>query len=461
MWPIISNCWNSDPHSRPSAFAAARILRRTILTFPITVIKRIAHYVDVMWEYGFITSALTWGERCRCLRHLCLVSQAYRECVTPFLYREIRLILNNGRPLSALMAALDSSSTKPPFSPLEPAGYGSYTQFISLGIGSNAIRQYDVAVGVRNLTDRLPGLRLVHIHSYVNFEPTVELSSLTTLTLEQVDLAILFDHRPTLLVLESLQRLLIYSCYDGGSFSRSLREPLRNVYLPNLLEISFHGDDYSQENKPFTTISTWTMPRLRSVHFKDFHDTTSPLLDIFEVLSTHGHQLQSLTLTNPRLQEEDISTLLALCSCLRSLDIDCNVSLFTFSASHARLEKIRVRSWPILDSMTDSGMNVAVDALKSLMINAKTSFPKLIEAKVILFIFNTGASHDATLLFYTGDAFLTIRYQSKTYKLFDGTDFVGAYVGHVVDCTDLAPSDIYSFLRGALMMVASMEEGQR
>jgi hypothetical protein len=38
---------------------------------------------------------------------------------------------------------------------------------------------------------------------------------------------------------------------------------------------------------------------------------------------------------------------------------------------------------------------------------------------------------------------------------------VRTYVGHVVDCTDLAPSDIYLFLRGAFTAMASMGEGQQ
>jgi hypothetical protein len=165
VWPIIIQCWNSNPHSRPSAFTAMIMLRRTALTFPTNVIKRIVHFVDITWSTSFLDSLPSWQERCQCLRHLCLASRAFRECATPFLYREIRLVLNDGRPLSALISTLDSSTTTFPLAAQEPAGYGSYTRFIFLSSTEGAIPQADFAVGIRNLTGRLLGLRLAYIYS--------------------------------------------------------------------------------------------------------------------------------------------------------------------------------------------------------------------------------------------------------------------------------------------------------
>jgi hypothetical protein len=409
-------------------------LRRTALTFPAIVIKRIAHFVDLIWEHRDPLPVRDWSERCRCLRHLCLVSKGYRECVTPFLYREISLTLNDERRLSALVSVLKHSTTKSRLFLLEPSGYGSYTQVILIGIWST-MRQSDLAVGVRNLTDRLPGLQLIQIHPYTNTKPTVELSSLTTLALMDIDVAILFDHISTLQALESFQRLSISACHDSTPSRRPLQGPLPNIYLPNLLEISFYASSGSAEIEPFTTISTWTMPRLGYLDFTDFNSSISTLLDFFKLLSTHGPQLQYLQLTSRHLQEQDISTLLALCSGLRSLDIDSRVSHLILSASHARLEKIRLRSR--LDSMTNNGVNVAAaNALKSLRTNAETSFPKLIKAEIT---FPLGGFQPRYVMasFRTGDTFITLHDGGKTYRLLDGqAGVVGACFGQVVDCAD-------------------------
>jgi hypothetical protein len=432
-------CWNLDPHSRPLAFDVTRMLRRTALTFPTIIVKRIAHFVDIMWSDNSLRSLLTWQERCQCLRHLCLVSRAWRECATPFLYRDLRLVLKDGWPLSALIYGLDSSTTKSPFSSQELAGYGGCTRIICLTIVPDDMRPSDKAVGIRNLTERLPGLRLVHILPYRNFHRIVELPSLTTLTLEGVDIAILFDHRPTLQALESIQRLSIEYCNDSALSSRSLREPLPRVYLPNLLEISF-SENYTAANiEPFATISTWTMPRLRSLDFRDSRTSpTSLLLDFFKLLSTHGPQLWSLTLKSTHLQEQDISTLLALCSGLHSLDINSPVSLSILSASHARLERIGLHY--NLPLMIDNPMDVAADASKSLRIKAQVSFPKLIEAECIVTTSNVYwyGFLDAAASFRAGDTFITLRDGGgKTYRLFDGqAGLVGACFGQVFDCAD-------------------------
>jgi hypothetical protein len=206
------------------------------------------------------------------------------------------------------------------------------------------------------------------------------------------------------------------------------------VHLPNLLEISYHGGPLVQ-SKPFGTISTWRMQRLRSLRFANGPDTaTLPLLDFFKLLQTHGPYLQYLKLTSPYLREQDISNLLVLCTDLRSLNVDSGVSLFTLSASHERLEKIRVDPGLQLDVRPYHRMDITVDAVKNLKLKARTSFPRLIEAKVIV---NDGFVHNATLSFRTGDTFLTLRHRSKIYRVFDGqTDFVGAYFGQAVDCTD-------------------------
>jgi hypothetical protein len=250
-------------------------------------------------------------------------------------------------------------------------------------------------------------------------------------------------------VLESRQHLSIDSCYDSGPSSRPLREPLPRVYLPNLLDISFYGGVDHVHTEPFATISTWTMPRLRSLYFREFQDiSTSPLLDFFKLLSTHGSQVQYLRLTCMYLQAQDISNLLTLCTDLRSLELGCEVSLFEVSASHARLEKIKAEHWPTPSPMSDSPMNLAVHPLKSLKLTAEKSFPKLVEAELIVHAFEVDGFHDATGSFRIGDTFITFYNGDKAYRLFDGeTDFVGAYFGQAVDCADLDFGYLYLEVR--------------
>jgi hypothetical protein len=248
--------------------------------------------------------------------------------------------------------------------------------------------------------------------------------------------------------------LSIDTCYDSASSSRPLRQSLPRVYLPNLLEISYRGDGSSVESKPFTTISTWTMSSLRSLHFSETPlMATSLLYDLFKLLPTHGSQLQHLTFTSTHLREDDISKILTVCTDLRSLEIDSPISLFALSASHAGLEKIRISPWLVLDLMSDRRMDVVVDALKSLKLKAKTSFPRLIEVDIILDISSGVIYPPAKASFRTAEASIIFRDGTKIYNLFDGrTDLVGAYCVQVIDRTELSSLDIY-FLRSAFVMV--------
>ena len=374
--------------------------------------------------------------RCQCLCHLCLVSRAYRECVTPFLYRDIRLNLRMPQCLFSLIATLDSIPTKSLLDPREPSGYGSCTKFIAIDIAQNAMHQSDLAVGIRNLIDRLPGLQLVQIHGSHYVGQAKEISPLSTLTLERVDIAILFDHKPALQVLESLQRLSIGSCYDS-TLGRPLRTPLSRIYLPGLLEISLRQSVNLAIINPFTTMSTWEMPRLRSLHVEDnILANYSLLLGFFKLLQTHGSQLQSLALTSRHLQKQDISNVLTLCTDLRSFYIDTPVSIFAFSASHARLEKIKVTHWSLTQGKSDSPMSIAVRTLMILKLKAVMSFPKLIEAE--LMARGSLMYGHVTGFFRTADAFITFRDDyDKTYRLFDQeAELVGAYFGQGVDCAD-------------------------
>jgi hypothetical protein len=438
------------------------MLRHTTLTFPAHVVKRIAHFVDITCEHEF-TRRTRWEERCQCLRHLCLVSRAYRECTAPFLYRAIRLDLRTPQCLLRLISTLDRSTTASLLSLQEPSGYGSCTQFIFLNIAQNAMRQSDLAIGIRNLTDRLPRLRLAHIHAYPGFEPVAELSSLNTLTLELVDLAILFDHIPALRTLESFQRLSIIGCYDDGFSSRSLRESPPRLYLPNLLEISFREDSYGIGT--FVTLSTWTMPHLRSLHFREPEIfANSLLLEFFKFLETHGPQLHHLTWACTYLRQQDLSSTIALCSGLRSLDIVGSVSFSELPASHTHLEKIRVNLGRDQLSMNrsqenaqvssfmklfdrDTWENTALRTLQSLKPKIEMSFPKLLEAEIALDIVDGIKLQSTKASFRTEDTFITFCDGSKTYRLFDGqADIVGAYFGQAVILPTSLPWINYPFL---------------
>jgi hypothetical protein len=441
-WPILAGCWAADPLSRPSAFTIAYMLRRTSFTFPTTVFKRIVHFVDITWGRIHFDSLPTWEERCKCLRHLCLVSTAYRTCVTPILYRAIWLDMGEPWRLPALLSSLESSTTKALLSPQEADGYGVCTEMLTLPIPEKGPYQRNISVRVRDVLSKLPGLRLLNIDSYMTPATSFELPSLTTLTLSRVDLAILFDHIPTLQALESFQRLSISACHDSTPSRYSLQEPLPKVYLPNLLEISFYAGTASAKIKPFTTISTWTMPRLGSLHFREtpvVAASGSLLLDFFTLLQTHGRHLQYLTLACTHLREQDISTLLALCSGLHSLHIDSPVSLFLLSTSHAHLERIRVRSGLTVRSMSYRNTSVAVDALESLKLKAGIAFPKLSYAEIIVGFSGDIRYRSATVSLRTGDRSITGRCEGKTYTLSDGqSDFSGAYFGQAVDCADFA-----------------------
>jgi hypothetical protein len=348
----------------------------------------------------------------------------------PFLYRTIWLDLEDPQLRPVLLSSLESSSTKALLSPQEPDGYGVCTEMLTLSIPETGPYQRSISVGIRDLVDKLPGLRRLNIEPYITLDTSLELPSLKTLTLNRVDLSILFDHIPTLQALESLQRLSITSCDDRASSSRPSQQPLPRVYFPNLLEISFSRGYTLVDIKPFTTISTWTMPRLRSIHFRvDIAIDGSPLFDLFNLLRTHGPQLHSLTLTT-YLQEQDISTLLTLCNGLRSLDIESSVSLCALFASHAHLEKIKVKSGLAVRSMNDLDMIIAVDALKSLKLRARVSFPKLSKAELNVLVFAGGSHRNSTVSFSTGDEFITFSDEGKIYRLFDGqAEFVGAYFG--------------------------------
>jgi hypothetical protein len=178
------------------------------------------------------------------------------------------------------------------------------------------------------------------------------------------------------------------------------------------------------------TISTWIMPRLRSLYFREFPVIAiSLLLDFFTLLRSYGPHLQYLTLECTYLRREDISTLLALCSGPRSFDTDSQYPLFIPFVSGARLERIRVRSMLVLESPSASVMKVAVKALRSFKIDARTSFPKLIEAEFIAVIPTGLVYRDMTASIRRADAFITFRYRGNTYRLLDGaTRFVGAFL---------------------------------
>jgi hypothetical protein len=114
-------------------------------------------------------------------------------------------------------------------------------------------------------------------------------------------------------------------CYGSARSMRPLQSLVPRVYLPNLLGISFIEPDPTiamvAVAQLFASISTWTMPGLRSLEYSETSAFFDAICVRFKFLQIYGSQLRHLTFKCRTLAGQGTSDIFVLCRGLRSLDV--------------------------------------------------------------------------------------------------------------------------------------------